>query len=313
MTILIVACLVILILCVLFLAIQIKSQNQKQEDSLVQMMLQKKEEETRSILEQKQIQETFYQLNGQLQTLAKESALSQQSLSWMHEHIQSMNKIMTNTKRRGNWGEYQLESLLKIYAGENPRIFSMQFMLNNHKIADAILHLTRTEKVLCIDSKFPVENFLKIDEDPDSYSKLFRMNMKKHIDDVAAKYITEQTVDQAILFIPSEAIYQYVCGSMDDMLDYALTKHVLLTSPTTLVGVIFTLLASTRDFYRSSHIQEIEKNIVRLQEDIDRLKDRNEKVVRTLETLNNQVGLVTTSTQKISKKMDEIVKGKDVQ
>ena len=166
MTIVIVACLAILIFCVLFLAIQIKSQNQKQEDSLVQIMLQKKEEETRSAFEQQQIQKTFQQLNNQVQNLAKESALSQQSLSWMHENIQSMNKIMTNTKRRGNWGEYQLESLLKIYAGENPRIFSMQFMLNNHKIADAILHLPGTDKILCIDSKFPVENFLKIEEDP---------------------------------------------------------------------------------------------------------------------------------------------------
>ena len=111
MTIVIVACLAILIFCVLFLAIQIKSQNQKQEDSLVQIMLQKKEEETRSAFEQQQIQKTFQQLNNQVQNLAKESALSQQSLSWMHENIQSMNKIMTNTKRRGNWGEYQLESL----------------------------------------------------------------------------------------------------------------------------------------------------------------------------------------------------------
>ena len=134
---------------------------------------------------------------------------------------------MTNTKRRGNWGEYQLDYLLGTYLGENDSIYSTQYTLPNGKIADVALHLPGTKQVLCIDSKFPMENFMRMDDDPESrdyYLRLFMQNIKKHIDDISNKYINAYTAPQALMFIPSEAIYQFVCGNCDSLFSYALQK-----------------------------------------------------------------------------------------
>lgn len=314
MEVMILVLLAILILCVLVLIFLFVSQGHKQEEQTISLRIQEQDQKTRSELHHKQIQETFQNLNGQLQILRKENAVGSQSIQRMQEDIQNMNKVMTHTKMRGNWGEYQLQSLLEIYAGQNPEVFSMQYSLSNGKIADAILHVPGTEKVLCIDSKFPMENYLRIEQsehDVSGYIKLFKSNMKKHIDDVASKYITKQTLQQAILFIPSESIYQFICGQCSDTLNYALEKHVLLTSPTTLVGVIFTLLASTRDFYRSAHIQEIERNILSLQEDAHRLANRCQKAEKSLESLAQQFHSISVSANKVTKRMDTIIQGKE--
>ncbi len=254
----------------------------------------------------------FNQVIDQIHLLQKEQVVSTKSIEMMERDIRDMNRVMTNTKQRGNWGEYQLDHLLSLYAGQNPEIFEMQYTLNNGKIADAAFHLPNNHKVLCIDSKFPMENYLEMDEDEENreyYFRQFKANMKKHIDDISKKYITSQTMNQAILFIPSEAIYQFVCAKCEDIVSYGLKKHVFITSPTTLVGITFTLISSTKDFYRASHLEEIEQSLSLLQEDVERLVARSEKAEKSLESLAGQFHSVSTSAKKIGSRIDKITGG----
>ena len=290
--------LLILVLCALIvLILQLKNQ---QTNSL-QMMMKSQESATHT----QDISHQFDHILQQIQNLRSEQSVSFQTMDAMDARLDSINRIMTNTKARGNWGEYQLESLLEMYAGSNPEIYTMQYSLQNGKIADAILHLPDTPKVLCIDSKFPMVNYIS------KQDHLFVRDMKKHIDDIADKYITYETVDQAILFLPSEAIYQFICAKQVDVLNYALQKHVLLTSPTTLIGVIYTLLASTRDFYRASHMEEIESTILSLQEDVKRLCLRSEKAEKTMDTLQKQFHEVSISAHKVAGRMERMANGKN--
>ena len=252
------------------------------------------------------LQKNFEYLLKQVQDVQKNQATSKMSLNQMEDYLYRMNQVMTNTKLRGNWGEYQLDMLLSVYCGQNPSIYSMQYTLPNGKIADCAFHLPDTNKVLCIDSKFPMENYLNLQEDMDTYLRPFKMNMKKHIDDVANKYINIDTMPYALLFVPSEAIYQFVCAKCDDLFTCALQKHVMLVSPTTLVAEVMTLLSSTKDFYRTSHMEEIERNILLLQEDANRLVERSIKAEKTLETLATQFHAVSISAQKLSSRMTKM-------
>lgn len=252
------------------------------------------------------LQKNFEYLLKQVQDVQKNQATSKVSLNQMEEYLYRMNMVMTNTKLRGNWGEYQLDMLLSVYCGQNPSIYSMQYTLPNGKIADCAFHLPDTNKVLCIDSKFPMENYMNLQEDMDTYLRPFKMNMKKHIDDVANKYINMDTMPYALLFVPSEAIYQFVCAKCDDLFTYALQKHVMLVSPTTLVAEVMTLLSSTKDFYRTSHMEEIERNILLLQEDANRLVERSVRAEKTLETLATQFHAVSISAQKLSSRMTKM-------
>lgn len=241
----------------------------------------------------------------------KEENETIRSIENMEQDLKKMNLIFNNTKQRGNWGEYQLEYLLNMYASENKEVFQMQYPLENKKIADAILY-TYNHQILCIDSKFPMENYLKMIEDKENqeyYFRLFKNNMKKHIQDISQKYITPQTMNQAILFIPSEAIYQFVCAKCSDLFQEALSSHVLLASPTTLVGIIYTILSQTKDFYRQEHVEEIEKDLKVLLEDVNRLLQRSEKAQNNLNLLQDQFEMVHTSCKKIGKRIQKITEG----
>ena len=241
----------------------------------------------------------------------KEENETIRSIENMEQDLKKMNLIFNNTKQRGNWGEYQLEYLLNMYASENKEVFQMQYPLENKKIADAILY-TYDHQILCIDSKFPMENYLKMIEDKENqeyYFRLFKNNMKKHIQDISQKYITPQTMNQAILFIPSEAIYQFVCAKCSDLFQEALSSHVLLASPTTLVGIVYTILSQTKDFYRQEHVEEIEKDLKVLLEDVNRLLQRSEKAQNNLNLLQDQFEMVHTSCKKIGKRIQKITKG----
>ena len=299
-----------LVLCGIVLSIAKKNQEQN-----TQVMLKNQESILTSNQSDQKIFQRFEILLNQVQQVQRSQATVNQSMDWIQNQMESINQVMTNTKRRGNWGEYQLDLLLQEYAGENNKIYTNQYTLPNGKIADVAFHMPGTEKVLCIDSKFPMENYLRMDEETENketYYRAFRQNIKKHIDDIANKYINEYTTSQAILFIPSEAIYQFICAKCDDILSYALQKHVMLTSPTTLIGIVFTLNASTQDFYQAHHMEEIEKNILSLKQDVERLVTRSEKAQKSLESLVGQFQLVSTSANKISQRMNKMMQGDDI-
>lgn len=236
---------------------------------------------------------------------------SDAKINHMIDGMHDINVIMTNTKKRGTFGEYQLYHILSLYCGDNQHIYEEQYHLNNGKIGDAALHLPGNSKVLIIDSKFPMENYLKIVDNPKdvSYQNEFKKNVKKHIDDISNKYITEETLEEAVMFIPSEAIYLYLCDECADLYDYAHNKKVLMTSPSTLMGVVFTLINITKDFNRSENIKEIEKRIIKLKEDTNRLDDRYDKVIKNLDTLEKSLKELKISKDKISKTINQAYDG----
>ena len=215
---------------------------------------------------------------------------SDTKINQMINDMHDINVIMTNTKKRGTFGEYQLYHILSLYCGDNSHIFESQYHLSNGKIGDAALHLLDNPKDVV-------------------YHNEFKKNVKKHIDDISSKYITEETLEEAVMFIPSEAIYLYLCDECADLYDYAHNKKVLMTSPSTLMGVVFTLINITKDFNRSENIKEIEQRIIKLKEDTNRLDERYERVMKNLGTLEKSLKDLAISKDKISKTINQAYDG----
>mgnify|MGYP003097759283 CR=1 FL=1 len=266
----------------------------------------------------KAISDNLFQMQQLLERKFNELELSTtgstQILSNVSQDINEMNRVMINKKSRGNWGEYQLDTLLSIYCGESKEIYQMQYTLGNGMIGDAALKLPGNKKILIVDSKFPMENYVRIldssnETDRTRYSGLFKIDIKKHIDDIMKKYITKETVDLAVMFIPSEAIYTYICAENEDLVAYAHTKHILLTSPTTLLGVVFTLINATKDFNRSNHIKDIEKSIILMADDARRLGERMDKVQSSTDILEKSLKDARISADKISNRIQRLADG----
>ena len=111
-----------LLICLVVLVYLIKKLSDKSEENTYQILMNNKEEAARNEAFDKQMKQSFNYVLNQVQELRKDQALSKQSMDIVENNIRSMNQIMSNAKTRGNWGEYQLDMLLKIYAGQNPSV-----------------------------------------------------------------------------------------------------------------------------------------------------------------------------------------------
>lgn len=253
------------------------------------------------------------QLGEAIDRIHAETLQSGVVIDQLSGQMQAMNQVMTNTKKRGSWGEYQLEYLIRTYAGDNPDIYEVQYTLDNGRIADGAFHLPGTSRVLCIDSKFPMENYIRIceEEEDEYYVKEFKTNVRKHINDVAAKYITSQTADQALLFIPSEAIYQYVCASCRDLMDYAFSRRVMMVSPTSLSSVIYALLVSSREFYQARNLEEVRRSMKNLEQEAGRMEERASKAEKTAGRLCADLHDLQISARKTAARIQDVLAGKD--
>lgn len=231
--------------------------------------------------------------------------MSDVKLNQLLDRVSDMNAIMVNAKKRGTFGEYQLYYLLSNYLGAGSDIYVQQYRLANGAIGDAALKMPGENRVLIIDAKFPSDNYLRIVDDPGNkqVQRDFLINVRKHIKDIAKKYISEETVEHAIMFVPSEAIYLYICESCASLIEEAHRQHVLLTSPSTLMGVVMTFVNIVKDFKRSEHLAEIEQALVRMKGDVDKMNERYGKVVHTQKTLEKQLNELGISVSKVGRQI----------
>ena len=139
--------------------------------------------------------------------------------------------------------------------------------------------------------------------------KLFKADMKKHIDAIADKYIIPGvTSDQAILFLPAEAIFAEINAYHQDIIDYAYQRRVWITSPTTLISTLTTIEIIMKNMDRDKYAREIQKELQILGVEFKRYKERWDKLSRSIESVSRDVKDIHTTTNKITTKFDSISK-----
>ncbi len=191
------------------------------------------------------------------------------------DQIKSLEAILKNPKQRGVLGEYYLENVLKNVLP--PGSYEMQYKFNDGEIVDAAVFIG--DKIVPVDSKFSLENYNRIisEDDPaerERHEKVFKNDLKNRIDETA-KYIrpSENTMDFAFMFIPSEGIYYdllinkvgAVKVSAEDLIEYAFKqKHVIIVSPTSFLAYLQTVLQGLRALRIEKDAQEIKKRVEEL-------------------------------------------------
>ena len=238
---------------------------------------------------------------------------AQKKIENLSGDIVSLQSILTDKKTRGIFGEINLKHIMNNVFGENDKIYQMQYKFNNDTIADCVLFAPEPLGVIAIDSKFPLENYQNmVDKTKDNtrrkeYEKLFRIDMKKHIDAISSKYIIPNvTSDQAILFLPAEAIFAEVNAYHSDIIEYAYKKRVWITSPTTLISTLTTIQIIIKNIERDKYTSVIHNELRLLSDEFNRYKDRWDKLYRSIETVSKDVKDIHVTTDKITKRFNAI-------
>src|SRR5690606_10513177 len=203
---------------------------------------------------------------------------TQKNIENLSTNVDELSRLLSDKKLRGIYGEGQLYQILDNVFGENnSKLFKKQYKLSNGTMVDAIIFAHDGIGKIPVDSKFPLENYLVINN-PDSSkdeveqaTKDFKTNIKKHIDDISSKYIIKQeTSDQAIMFVPSEAVFAEIHAKYQELIEYAQRKHVWLTSPTTLVYMLTMLMVMSANIEREKNADRMLKELQGLFEDFSR-------------------------------------------
>jgi len=150
---------------------------------------------------------------------------------------QSLEMVLGGAKTRGLLGEMTLQRMLE--DSLPPSQFAMQYRFSSGEVADAVIFL-RDEKLMAVDSKFPLEAFRRIANDGDDARRAFATAVKGHADAIAKKYIvpSEGTLDVALMFVPSENVYCEMLGTTDNrgvqIDEYCRSKNIVAVSPNSL-------------------------------------------------------------------------------
>lgn len=250
--------------------------------------------------------------NSVLERLSKIDE-AQKKIDMLSKDIVSLQGVLTDKKTRGIFGEVNLRHIMENVFGVNDKIYKMQYTFSNGTIVDCALFSPEPLGTIGIDSKFPLENYRNMIDKNNSiemrnnYEKQFKIDMKKHIDAISSKYIISgETSDQAILFLPAEAIFAELNAYHSDIIEYAYKKRVWIASPTTLISTLTTIQVIIKNIERDKYAKVIHQELRLLDEEFKRYKDRWDKLSRSIETVGKDVKEIHTTTEKITKRFNSI-------
>jgi len=253
----------------------------------------------------KKTNETFVSVMQRLATIDE----AQKKIDSLTGSVVTLQELLGDKKSRGAFGEKQLESIVRNVLPPNG--FEFQYTLSNGTRADCALRLPEPTGLVCVDSKFPMENYNRMFEGGDAErvlaQKQFRADIRKHVDDISKKYIiANETSDGAVMFVPAEAVFAEIHAYHAEVVDYAQGKRVWIVSPTTLMAVLNTARAVLKDVETRKQIHVIKDALGRLGVDFRRFDERMKKLADHIRQAHQDAEDVQTSSRKISQQFQKI-------
>ena len=241
---------------------------------------------------------------------------AQKKIDTLSTDIVSLQGILTDKKSRGTFGEVSLNHILaNIFGDNNTKIYEVQYKFDSNNIADAIIKAPEPLGLVAIDSKFPLENYQNMVDkniskiEREVYEKKFKIDVKKHIDAIADKYIIPNvTSNQAFMFLPAEALFAELNAYHQEIIDYAYKKRVWITSPTTLMSMLTVVQSVMKNIERDKYAVIIQKELQGLSIEFNRYKERWDTLARSIDKVSRDVREVNITSEKISNKFDSINK-----
>jgi len=250
--------------------------------------------------------ETMTQVRERLQAIDD----AQKNIENLSKDVVSLKQVLEGNQSRGQYGEYQLKMVLHNVFGDTIGCYEEQYTLKKVKDgddvrADAVVFMPEPNKMICIDSKFPFQDYAKVFEiedkdEKEKCTKEFGAAVKKHITAIKDKYIVEgKTAPQALMFIPNDGVFAFIHHNLFDVVDYARDKKVILTSPSTLPAILFTINMVRVEAERAKNVKEISKQL-------DGLGQQFDIFSREWKTFSNQLNTATKSRERLDTRVGRI-------
>jgi DNA recombination protein RmuC len=256
----------------------------------------------------KKTNDTFVSVMSRLATIDE----AQKKIDGLTTNVVSLQELLGDKRSRGAFGEVQLENLVRNILPDIAYEFQYTFKSREAR-ADCVLKLPEPTGLVAVDAKFPLENYRRMFEpglpeaDRANAQRLFRGDVKKHVDDIAAKYIIPgETSDGAVMFVPAEAVFAEIHAYHGEIVDHAMQRHVWIVSPTTLMAVLNTARAVMKDVATREQVHIIKDELGKLGKDFQRFDVRMRKLADHIRLAHQDAEEVRVSSDKITRRFSQI-------
>ncbi|NMD06383.1 MAG: DNA recombination protein RmuC [Phyllobacteriaceae bacterium] len=231
---------------------------------------------------------------------------AQKNLTSLSSEMVSLKDILNNKQSRGAFGQGRMEAIIR--DNLHAKAYAFQATLSNGTRPDCLISLPDSPVKLVIDAKFPLEAYSAFTEAKDEMlrkaaEQRFKGDVLKHVKDIAEKYLLAgETQDTAIMFVPSESIYAELHEKFEDVVQKAHRLRIIFASPNVLMLLVQTMQSIVKDVAMREQAHVIKAEVVRLLEDVTRLRERANDLRRHFDMANVDLEKLTTSADRISKR-----------
>lgn len=260
---------------------------------------------------------------GNLKETLGKMTEAQNNLEKLQNDVVSLNKVLTGSQSRGQYGEMQLQMILEAtWPNGKGTFYDLQYFISKAKDGedirpDAVVFFPRQHAYICIDSKFPLTHYANMfggeklsDEDEKAEKDAFKRDVKAKFNEVATKYIIPGvTTNQAIIFIPNDGVFAYIHSEFKDVVEDGLRRNVVMASPSILQPILVTFHAAQIDAERAENLTEMKEELSSLGKDFMIFGDKWEKLHKNVDSLQNTASDVDRTIKRMDKKFSSISSG----
>jgi len=230
--------------------------------------------------------------------------------------VTRLEDLLKPPKLRGTLGEMFLEQALA--QALPPGGYATQHPLGDGVVVDAAVFVR--DRVVPIDSKFPLENYRRAREVEDEGEKRraraqFGRDVRRHVDSIAEKYIrpASGTCDFALMYVPAEAVYAEIAADGEEaaLADYAAGKRVIPVSPRLLYAYLSTIALGLRGVELQENAREVHQNLAELARLWDRVGGPLEKLGAHLGNAQKQYDETAKAFDRFTNRLETIAEKAD--
>jgi len=228
---------------------------------------------------------------------------AQKNLTSLTSEVLTLKDVLSNKQTRGAFGQGRMEAIIR--DALPPNAYEFQATLKGGKRPDCIIRLPNDPRPLVVDAKFPLESVTafrdaRTEEEKKLTAARIRTDISTHIKDISEKYIIAgETQEIAVMFVPSESIYADLHEFFDDLIQKAQKQRIMIASPSLLMMAIQMLQVIVKDSKMREQANLVQQEVGRILEDVRRLNERVGKLDTHFRQANEDVSLITKSTDSI--------------
>jgi DNA recombination protein RmuC len=217
----------------------------------------------------KQIDETIGRVETELDRLREANSEKfgnvDHAVAQLSAQAAALTKVLSSAQGRGNWGERMLEDILSNSGFKKGTNYDVQETLSEGGRPDYSFYLP-PNRVVYLDSKFPLENYLKYcDTKDEATRKIYRENFLKNVEQRVkelekrdyANQGDRQALDSVLLFIPNDGVVAFIQENKPTLIDEAARKKVVFCSPLTLYMFLSMMHQAASSFYMEQNANEV--------------------------------------------------------